>query len=158
MTAPSDLKKGDDVRSVSSCPVPTPDPQPDLISLPCPPQLEVGCLPPLRNGRRGRQGRREDHCSSSLAILLTPDRLSDQRSCLPCVQSKNGNPITRHGDAGDPAVKIKQNGKNPVIKDAHELDGVTPEKGGEGGEEKEEEDKGAKVSRSLLSPRTCRPL
>lgn len=43
-----------------------------------------------------------------------------------------------------------------MIKDAHELDGVTPEKGGEGGEEKE--DKGAKVNRSFLSARTCRPL
>ncbi|KAL7409262.1 hypothetical protein BDY24DRAFT_372641 [Mrakia frigida] len=63
------------------------------------------------------------------------------------ITTKNGNSVSRHGDEDDPAVKIKQ-GKNSVIKLAHELDGVDPEASGSGAKEdekeEEEEDKSSK--------------
>ena len=37
------------------------------------------------------------------------------------IESKNGNPITKDGDEENPAVVIKQNGKNPVVKRSSEL-------------------------------------
>ncbi|KAJ8483438.1 hypothetical protein ONZ45_g14604 [Pleurotus djamor] len=37
------------------------------------------------------------------------------------IKSKNGNTITRHGDAENPAIEIKQKNGNPVLKKASEL-------------------------------------